>query len=306
VKFLSKIGAGLAATHRYLSEGLQSLFTGQSQLLDAQFLDRMEELLIGADLGVEVTGRFLTGLQSAMDHREVTDLASVKRRLSTYIVTVLEKACPAPTAQVLPAVSLFVGVNGVGKTTTVGKRAQQLRNSGYSVLLAAADTFRSGAIEQLKIWGNRTDAEVICHQPGGDPAAVAHDAIAAGVARHIDHVLIDTAGRLQTRHNLMAELEKMHRVISKGIGGRAYDRVLVLDATTGQNALSQARIFHQAIEVTSIMLTKIDSTAKGGIIVPVVEALSRPVTHIGVGEGVEDLIPFDARQFAEALLGEAA
>jgi len=296
-----KIGAGLAATRRALSEGLQALFVDRPKI-DSQTFDRLEEILIGADLGVDVTRRFLDGLRAAVESGEVTDVAGIKRKLSAYLITVLQKGVVHPPLP-KPAITLFVGVNGVGKTTTIGKRAQQMRRAGQSVLLAAADTFRAGAIEQLQIWGTRVGADLICHQAGADPAAVVHDAVQAARARGIDVLLIDTAGRLQTRSNLMAELAKMQRVISKA-ADLPYERTLVLDATTGQNALSQARLFHQQIGITSLILTKLDGTAKGGIVVPVVEEILAPVTHIGVGEGVDDLVPFDIAAFATGLVDD--
>ncbi len=303
-EFFGKIGKGLAATRRVLSDGLQTLFAKKPQI-DLQALDPLEALLLGADLGVEVTQRFLAGLRIAIEHQEATDLVAVKKKLKAYMVTVLQKGVAQPLPSTLPRVSLFVGVNGVGKTTTLGKRAHHLRREGQSVLLAAADTFRAGAIEQLKIWGERAGAGVICHAPGADPAAVVHDAVAAASARKVDHLLIDTAGRLQTQHNLMAELGKIRRVIAKGLPpDTPYERVLTLDATTGQNALSQARLFHKEIGVTSLILTKLDGTARGGILLSVVEATSAPVTHVGVGEGMDDLIPFDAHAFADALIAE--
>jgi len=299
--FFGKIGSGLAATRRALSERLQALFVDRPKI-DPQTFDRLEALLIGADLGVEVTRRFLDGLRAAVDGGEVTDAAGVKRKLSAYVITVLQKGVAQPPLST-PAITLFVGVNGVGKTTTIGKRAQQLRREGKSVLLAAADTFRAGAIEQLQIWGTRVGADLICHQPGADPAAVVHDAVHAARARGVDVLLIDTAGRLQTRSNLMAELAKIQRVIAKAADA-PYERTLVLDATTGQNALSQAHLFHQQIGVTSLILTKLDGTAKGGIVVPVVEEIRAPVTHIGVGEGVDDLVPFDIPAFAAGLVDD--
>ncbi len=301
MSIFGKIGSGLAATRRALSEGLQALFVDRPKM-DPQTFDRLEEILIGADLGVDVTRRFLDGLRAAGDSGEVTDAAGIKRKLSAYVITVLQKGVAQPPLAP-PAITLFVGVNGVGKTTTIGKRAQQLRRAGRTVLLAAGDTFRAGAIEQLQIWGERVGAEVICHQVGADPAAVVYDAVCAARARGIDALLIDTAGRLQTRSNLMAELAKMQRVISKAADA-PYERTLVLDATTGQNALSQARLFHQQINVTSVILTKLDGTARGGIVVPVVEEIVAPVTHIGVGEGVDDLVPFDIPAFAAGLVDD--
>ncbi len=303
--FWGKLGKGLTETRRYLSEGLESIFLDTPDV-DANTLDRLEELLVSADLGMEVTDRLMTGLKASVERKEVSNLASLKRKLKSYLVIILSKGSQSPLVAPPPIVTLFMGVNGVGKTTTIGKRAQRLKEEGKKVLLAAADTFRAGASEQLAIWGERAGVEVIRHQAGADPSAVAFDAVSAGLARKIDHVLIDTAGRLQTKSNLMEELKKMKRVIAKAIPEAPHEKILVLDATTGQNALSQAKLFHEAIGVTGIILTKLDGTGKGGIAVPIVEALSVPVLYVGVGEGVDDLIPFDIESFAEALFEEGS
>jgi fused signal recognition particle receptor len=301
--FWGKLGKGLTKTREYFSSGLEAVFRDQPNI-NQETLDRLEELLIGSDLGIEVTDRLMTGLRASVERKEISNLASLKKKLRLYLVIILNKGVPQEPPQTTPVVSLFVGVNGVGKTTTIAKRAAQLRREGKTVLLAAADTFRAAAGEQLAIWGERVGAEIIRHQEGADPAAVAFDAVSAALARKIDTVLIDTAGRLQTKSNLMEELKKIKRVIAKAIPDAPHERVLVLDATTGQNALSQVRLFHEAIGVTGIILTKLDGTAKGGIIVPIVEALSVPVTYVGVGEGVDDLIPFNIESFAEGLFEE--
>lgn len=298
--FWGKLGKGLAKTREYLSSGLEAVFLDQPNI-NQETLDRLEELLIGSDLGMEVTDRLMIGLRVSVERKEISNLASLKKKLKSYLVVILNKGVLQEPPKTTPVVSLFVGVNGVGKTTTIAKRAAQLRREGKTVLLAAADTFRAAAGEQLAIWGDRVGAEVVRHQEGADPAAVAFDAVSAALARKIDIVLIDTAGRLQTKSNLMEELKKIKRVIAKAIPDAPHERILVLDATTGQNALSQARLFHETIGVTGIILTKLDGTAKGGIIVPIVEALSVPVTYVGVGEGVDDLIPFNIESFAEGL-----
>ncbi len=295
-----RITQGLSKTRRQLKEDLEALFSDGPNLAP-EMLDRLEALLIGADLGVEVTGRFLAGLRVAIERKEAANLEALKTRLSAYIVTLLKKGTSPSVTRMPPQVTLFIGVNGVGKTTTMGKRAYQLKRAGQRVLLAAADTFRAGAIEQAVIWGNRCGVEVIRHQAGADPSAVVFDAVSAAQARKVDHLLIDTAGRLQTHNNLMAELKKMDRVITK-ILNTSQEKTLVLDATTGQNALSQAALFHKEIGVSNLILTKLDGAARGGIVVPIVEALSAPVTHVGVGEGLDDLIPFDIESFAHALL----
>ncbi|TAK00636.1 MAG: signal recognition particle-docking protein FtsY [Candidatus Manganitrophaceae bacterium] len=302
--FWGKLGKGLAKTREALSSGLEAIFLDQPNI-NQETLDRLEELLISSDLGMEVTDRLMTGLKASVERKEISNLASLKKKLKSYLVIILKKGVPQEPRQTIPVVSLFVGVNGVGKTTTIAKRAAQLRREGKTVLLAAADTFRAAAGEQLAVWGDRVGAEVIRHQEGADPAAVAFDAVSAAIARKIDTVLIDTAGRLQTKSNLMEELKKIKRVIAKAIPDAPHEKILVLDATTGQNALSQARLFHEAIGVTGIVLTKLDGTAKGGIIVPIVETLSVPVTYVGVGEGVDDLIPFNIDSFAEGLFEES-
>ena len=302
--FWGKLGKGLAKTRQALSSGLDAIFLDQPNI-NQETLDRLEELLISSDLGMEVTDRLMTGLKASVERKEISNLASLKKKLKSYLVIILKKGVPQEPRLTAPVVSLFVGVNGVGKTTTIAKRAAQLRREGKTVLLAAADTFRAAAGEQLAVWGDRVGAEVVRHQEGADPAAVAFDAVSAAIARKVDVVLIDTAGRLQTKSNLMEELKKIRRVIAKAIPDAPHERILVLDATTGQNALSQARLFHEAIGVTGIILTKLDGTAKGGIIVPIVEALSVPVTYVGVGEGVDDLIPFNIDSFAEGLFEES-
>ncbi len=303
--FWGKIGKGLAKTRLYLSSGLEALFLDQVDI-DPKMLDQLEALLIGADLGVEITERLMKGLTASVERKEVTDLASLKKKLKSYLVVILKKGVPSERPLVAPIVTLFVGVNGVGKTTTIAKRAAQLKREGKSVLVAAADTFRAAAGEQLAVWGDRIGVEIIRHQAGADPAAVAYNAVTAAVARKVDVVLIDTAGRLQTKSNLMEELKKIRRVVGKAIPDAPHERILVLDATTGQNALSQARLFHEAIGVTGVILTKLDGTAKGGMIVPIVEMLAVPVTHVGIGEGVDDLVPFDIESFVEGLFEESS
>ncbi|MEO2054896.1 MAG: signal recognition particle-docking protein FtsY [Nitrospira sp.] len=302
--FLEKLGKGLKGTRSYFSEGVAALFLGRPTI-DANTLDRLEELLIGADLGVEVTERFLADLKPCVERKEVCDLVSLKKKLKSFMVSILEKGRQEEPDSASPWVTLFVGVNGVGKTSTIGKKAQRLKTEGRRVVLAAGDTFRAGAGEQLALWGERTGVEVIRHRPGADPAAVAFDAVSAGLARKSDHVLIDTAGRLQTRNNLMEELKKIVRVLGKAMPGAPHEKILVLDATTGQNALSQARLFNEAIGITGIILTKLDGTGRGGIVIPIVEALEVPVTEVGVGEGADDLIPFHIESFVDALFEDS-
>jgi len=303
--FPEKLGKGLKGTRSYFSEGVAALFGGRPKI-DADTLEGLEELLIGADLGVEVTERFLADLKPCVERREVSDVASLKKKLQSFMISTLEKGRRQEAPRASPCVTLFIGVNGVGKTSTIGKKARKLKQEGGRVVLGASDTFRAGAGEQLALWGERAGVEVIRHRPDADPAAVAYDAVRAGLARKADHVLIDTAGRLQTRNNLMEELKKMVRVIGKAMPGAPHEKILVLDATTGQNALSQAKLFNEAIGITGIILTKLDGTGRGGIVIPIVEALAVPVTEIGVGEGPDDLIPFHIESFVNALFEDRA
>jgi len=305
VGFWKKTGDALSKTRAYFSSGLDALFTRKKDI-DAETLDDLEALLIGADLGVAVTRRLIAALQTSVERKEVSDLVALKAKLRETLLEILNTEMLLSEDFQPPMVTLFVGVNGVGKTTSIGKIAWQLKSEGKKVLLAAADTFRAGAAKQLSIWGDRVGAEVIRHQGEADPSAVAYDAVSAALARRVDHLLIDTAGRLQTKHNLMEELKKMTRVISKQIPEAPHRKILVLDATTGQNALSQAEHFQKAASLTGIVLTKLDGTGKGGIVVPIVESLSVPVLYVGVGEGVTDLIPFDAEAFVSGLLGDTS
>jgi len=301
--FWKKTGKGLAKTRQFLNAGLEALFIKKREI-DQETFDRLEALLIGADLGLEITQSLLADLKQSVDRKEVSDLKALKEKLKAAMIAILNSVPPASPALASPQVILFVGVNGVGKTTTIGKRARQLCLSGKKVLLAAGDTFRAGAGEQLAIWGERAGAEVIRYPKGADPSAVVFDAVSAALARKVDHLLIDTAGRLQTQHNLMEELKKITRVISKQIPDAPHEKILVLDATTGQNALSQAAHFQDAIGLTGIILTKLDGTGKGGIVVPIVQKFAMPICGIGVGEGPDDLIPFDIETFVSALFEE--
>ena len=305
MNFFQKMGIGLTKTRQALSYGLQSIFSGKPFITDTLW-DQLTEILIGADLGIAVTERLIAALKASLQKGDSADFDSLRKRLKLEIKGILEKGSVPPVfIAPAPAVSLFVGVNGVGKTTTIGKVAARLRQEGKSVLLAAGDTFRAGAIEQLSIWGKRAGASVIAVPPGADPTSLAYDAVSAAIARKMDHLLIDTAGRLQTNHNLMEELKKMDRVITKQImtGSRVfgYARILVLDAMTGQNALSQAKLFHAAIPLNGIVLTKLDGTGRGGILIPIVEALQVPILFVGMGESAEDLLPFSADAFVDGL-----
>jgi fused signal recognition particle receptor len=270
--------------------------------IDEELYEDLEAILIQADAGIEASCQLSARLRAevkARKVREANELLPLLKELLIQQLSVGERGLARATGQ--PTVIMVVGVNGAGKTTTVGKLAAKEAAAGKKVLLAAADTFRAGAIEQLGIWAERANAQFIRHQAGSDPAAVAFDALQAANSRAVDLVLVDTAGRLQNKVNLMAELEKVKRVMGKAQAGAPHEVLLVLDATTGQNGLSQARLFHQAAGVTGLVLAKLDGTAKGGIVLAIQEELGLPVKYIGVGEGIEDLRPFEPAEFVEAL-----
>ena len=295
-----RFSAGLTRTRQALAKGLDAV-RGTLQPGDvAAAFDELEAALIGADVGVRMTERLLVELRRA-GH---TDPAELRKRLKALIVSCGEGI---PSSALVdgprPLVVLFVGVNGVGKTTSVAKLAARYQSQGLRVLLAAGDTFRAAAIEQLQVWGDRLGIEVIAQRPGSDPAAVVFDAATAAKARDADVLLIDSAGRLHTKHALMDELIKIKRVIGRAVPGAPHEILLVLDAATGQNGLAQARVFHEALGVTGIVVTKLDGTAKGGIVLAIMEDLRLPVKLLGLGEEVEALVPFDAEAFAEGLVG---
>ncbi len=295
-----RFSAGLTRTRQALAKGLDAVL-GTSQPGDvAAAFDDLEAALIGADVGVRVTDRLLGDLRRA-GHM---DAAELRKRLKALIASCGDGV---PSSALVdgprPLVVLFVGVNGVGKTTSVAKLAARYQSQGRRVLLAAGDTFRAAAIEQLQAWGGRLGIEVIAQRPGSDPAAVVFDAATAAKARDADVLLIDSAGRLHTKHALMDELVKIKRVIGRAVPGAPHEILLVLDASTGQNGLAQARVFHEALGVTGIVVTKLDGTAKGGIVLAIMENLRLPVKLIGLGEEVEALVPFDAEAFAEGLVG---
>lgn len=291
----------LGRTRQALSGGLERLFLGRREL-DAQVLEELEELLITADLGVDTTLRLLEAIREKVKRRELDDAERLKGALREEMVRLLATP-PPPPRTVKPWVVLLVGVNGVGKTTTLAKLAHRDRTQGLMPLLVAADTFRAAAVEQLEIWGERLGAPVVKQKTGADPAAVVFDGLSAALARGADTVYVDTAGRLHTKVNLMEELKKMARTAAKKIPGAPHETLLVLDATTGQNALSQARLFHEAVGVTGLILTKLDGTAKGGIALAVTQETGVPLRYLGVGEGLEDLQPFDPEAFVAAILG---
>lgn len=272
-------------------------------------LESIEEILIAADLGAAATQRVMVRLREGFDHKGLVDLPQLKHRLKQEFVSVFQaSSLDTPYGKdelshekSIPHTILIVGVNGVGKTTTIGKLSAKFRAAGKKVLLAAGDTFRAAAIEQLEVWARHAQCDVITQRPGSDPSAVVFDAVAAAKARGVDILMVDTAGRLHTKFNLMEELKKIKRVMSKALPGSPHQVLLVLDATTGQNALSQARIFHEAVGVTGIVMTKLDGSGKGGILIAIAEELKIPVRYVGVGEGLDDLLEFEPQVFVEGM-----
>lgn len=293
---------GLEKTHDQLKIRLGELIK-LGRDIDEGVYSHLEEVLLGADVGVKTTQKLLRYLREDVTSSGRKDIHLLKGYLRTEILKILNAH---PTESLLPQkkphVQMIVGVNGVGKTTTIGKLASLYRNNQESVLLAAADTFRAGAVDQLKVWATRVGANTLAQKEGADPAAVAYDAVKAGMARDFDRVVIDTAGRLHTKVNLMEELKKVRRVIDKAMPGAPQEVILVVDATQGQNALLQAREFHQALGLTGIILTKLDGTAKGGIVVGILDEIGVPIRYVGLGERLEDLQPFFATEFVDALL----
>jgi fused signal recognition particle receptor len=303
--FLGRLRAGLQKTRQTLKGHLEAVFTRQR--IDTATLEELEEALILADLGVSATTKVLQEVTQRVKTKTIEAGEGLRAGVAEAVRDILLAAMPASTSVVAgplphPWVLMLVGVNGTGKTTTLGKLAYQFRTVGEQVLLVAADTFRAAAIAQAEIWAQRAGVDIIKGQPGGDAAAVAFDAVRAACARRVDRVLIDTAGRLHTKLHLMEELKKMSRILGRELPGAPHDVWLVLDATTGQNGMVQVRHFHDNLGLTGLVLTKLDGTAKGGIVVNIAEQFRLPIRYVGVGEGLDDLRPFDAAEFAEALL----
>jgi fused signal recognition particle receptor len=300
--FLDRMKEAVTRTRENLAERIE-MAVAFTKEIDREALDTLEATLIGADLGTTTTREVLERLREKADRKQIKDVEELKRLLKDELLGILTSGNDRPVKKVdgVPEVILVVGVNGTGKTTTIGKLAHVLRADGKTVLLCAADTFRAAAIEQLEIWGDRTGVEVIRTKPGGDPAAVLFDALQAATARKTDYVIVDTAGRLHTKSNLMSELEKMGRTAQRLVAGAPHEVLLVMDATTGQNGLQQARLFTQSAGVTGIVLTKLDGTAKGGIVVAISRELGIPVRYVGVGEKPGDLLPFDPKEFVNSL-----
>jgi fused signal recognition particle receptor len=298
---LERLKSGVQKTRTGLVSALEDAIQGK-KVIDADLIDELEFALISADIGVGATEEILGRIRQRVERHQLHDAAALRGLIREHLLEILQASERAPAAVAEPpAVVLVVGVNGSGKTTTIGKLAQRFKNEGRSTLLCAADTFRAAAIEQLEIWGERTGTAVIRQSPGSDPSAVLFDALKAARARKVDCVIVDTAGRLQTKENLMAELQKMSRTARKVIPDAPHEVLLVLDATTGQNGLEQARKFTETSGVTGIVLAKLDGTAKGGIVVAIARELNLPIRYVGVGEKVDDLLPFDPEKFIESL-----
>jgi len=299
MKFFERLKEGLTKTRKGFIEKVESLFTGRK--IDEESLLELEEILITADVGMKAVEEIMVSLREKAKKGEVKDATSLKEVLKKEMVSILNHPHTLVAHGNRPFVILAIGVNGVGKTTTIGKLASRFHSQGLSVLLAAGDTFRAAGIEQLEIWAKRANAQFVKHQSGSDPAAVAFDAIAAAQHRGTDVVIIDTAGRLHTKSPLMEELKKVKRVIEKAMPGAPQEILLVVDATTGQNALRQAEMFNNTIGVTGVALTKLDGTAKGGIVFAIKKELGIPVRLIGIGESLDDLRDFNPEEFVEAL-----
>jgi fused signal recognition particle receptor len=298
---LDRLKAGIQKTRAGLVERVEDLVQGKKQI-DADLLEELEYTLIGADIGVKTATEVLERIRQRVDRKLINDAAELKGLIRDQLLEVLQSV-ERPRVQVTepPAVLMVVGVNGAGKTTSIGKLTHRLQSEGKKVVLCAADTFRAAAIEQLEVWGQRTGTEVIRQNQGSDPSAVLFDALQSAKARKFDYVIVDTAGRLHTKENLMLELEKMRRTAQRVIPSAPHEVLLVLDGTTGQNGLEQARKFTESSGVTGIILTKLDGTAKGGVVIAIARELNLPIRYIGVGEKIEDLLPFDPEQFVSSL-----
>ena len=297
--FFDKIKAGLTRTKENIGHSFDQLFAGE---LNDDFYDELEETLILGDMGVDTTLKAVEELRRRVKEEKIKDMDSARACLRRVLTEMLQVGEPGLHLTTTPSVALFIGVNGVGKTTTIGKLGSRMKGEGKRVLLAAADTFRAAAADQLEIWSGRAGVDLVRQHEGADPAAVVFDALTAAKARGTDVILIDTAGRLHNKQNLMNELNKISRVVDRELPGCDRETLLVLDATTGQNGLSQAKQFKEAAGITGIVLTKLDGSAKGGIVIAIAQELQVPVKYIGVGEGIDDLMPFEAESFVEALI----
>ncbi len=302
-RFFSKLKAAVVSTKSNLVNKIEDVVTGKKEI-DADLLDELEAILIGADIGAETSYEILDRIRSQVNRKQVNDPAQLKSLIKTDLKQILDSTSGIDLVNEVPGttrVVMVVGVNGVGKTTTIGKLANLCRQEQKKVLVCAADTFRAAAIEQLEIWGQRAGVEIIRQRAGADPSAVLFDAVAASKARGMDILIVDTAGRLHTKDNLMRELEKMRRIAGREIPGAPHEVLLVIDATTGQNGLAQAREFTRSAGVTGIVLAKLDGTAKGGVVVAIAKDLKIPIQYVGVGEKVDDLIEFSSEQYIQSL-----
>ena len=306
-EFAVRFNRAIEKTRDSINNKLDTIFEGRKQI-DEEFLDELEEMLISTDIGVATTFQILEAIRKGVSRQEINDLDALKRAMKNELLTILHHSEETGVADetkydlsIKPYVLMVVGVNGVGKTTTIGKLAQRIKNEGHGVLVCAADTFRAAANEQLEIWSQRAGVPIIQQKQGTDPAAVLFDALQAAKARNADVLIVDTAGRLHNKSHLMAELEKMKRIAGREVPQAPHETLLVIDAVTGQNGLEQARQFLKTADVTGIVLTKLDGTAKGGIAVAIAKELNLPIRYVGVGEQVDDLMVFDAEQYVNGL-----
>ena len=302
--FFDKLKSGLEKTRKTLTEKIEKLVIGYATI-DDDFLDELEEVLIMADVGIKTTSILMQDVRDGIKAKQINEPADLRPFLEAKLKELLSNGdYKINYAKQGPTVIIVVGVNGVGKTTTIGKLGNYYKEQGLKVVLAAGDTFRAAAIDELEIWGGRIGVDVIKHTEGSDPAAVVYDALKSAKSKEADVLIIDTAGRLHTKFNLMEELKKINRIVEREITGAPHETLLVLDATTGQNAINQAKLFSQATPLTGVVLTKLDGTAKGGVVVAIKSELEIPVKWIGIGEGVNDLRPFDPEEFSKALFGD--
>ena len=298
---LERLKAGVQKTRAGLMEKIEDAVSGRKEI-DADVLEELEYALITADIGTKTTSEILERIRQRVERHLVGDIGELKNLIRGHLLEILQaNERDLPQLAEPPAVIMVVGVNGAGKTTSIGKLTRRLQSEGRSVLLCAADTFRAAAIEQLEVWSQRTGTEMIRQQTGADPSAVVFDALQSAKARKIDYVIVDTAGRLHTKTNLMAELDKMRRTAARVVPGAPHEVLLVIEATTGQNGLEQARKFTETSAVTGIILTKLDGTAKGGVVVAISRELNLPIRYVGVGEQLDDLLPFDPENFVSSL-----
>jgi len=300
-----KIKAAVKRTQENLNEGLQTLVEGKKDI-DPEMLEELEAVMVSADIGIVTTTEVINAIREQMSRKVLQDPQQLRGAVKDELRKILRvnSAPPKQVAEGEPFVILIVGVNGVGKTTTIGKLANRFKNSGKKVMLCAADTFRAAAGEQLEIWAQRSDVPIVRQQSGADPSAVLFDALKSAKSKHIDYVIVDTAGRLHTKHNLMTELEKMTRIAKREVSGAPHEVLLVMDATTGQNGLTQAKEFTRSAAVSGIVLTKLDGTAKGGVVTAIARELKIPIRFVGVGEKIDDLIEFSPDDFVESLFAQ--